>query len=508
MMRRRLYGVIIVFLLLLAGEYAAGTPVFAAGVMINVDYRAPAGEFSRLSGVQGSPYPIVSYDREKVSLFREYHVELCRFPQDCYPNTLTLAGIFPVDITNPDDPGNYDFSEIDRHIKAAREAGCDILWQSSYDVGHSDFWVTPNLGGRAPENMMRWCRVVEKCLEHFNNGWAGGSDYAVKYVEFVNEPNGLGGFKGKESERLIPAFIEFIGTIERYNRNHPRTPVKAVGPGIPFSWDQWGTWEPRFRKLFTILKEQKVTLPVLSFHTYGRDTSPQANQKIARAYRALLDEYGMKGTALWNSEWQAGGFLKEYLNDRVMAAQSSPTPEEVAAYSKAIATYALSCKIRWQGILDGSCYYLASARAFPPTIEEKAKKRNFYAYCYFTPENKATPLACHERLTWLVKEKTPLRCRTVVLQDDGLFAGLGTRSQAGDRAGLLIANLGREKRVVTVNAFLPDEWKDADLSLATLEGEKPFPGSLERPRNKGDAWKIVLGVPPLDSWFLTMIKRP
>jgi hypothetical protein len=35
----------------------------------------------------------------------------------------------------PDSRGSYRFTAIDRHIMASREAGCDILWQSSYDVG-------------------------------------------------------------------------------------------------------------------------------------------------------------------------------------------------------------------------------------------------------------------------------------------------------------------------------------------------------------------------------------
>jgi len=506
-MRRPLPEMMITALLLLALLQPCLADGASAGSVMNVDYRAAVGDFNRLSGAQCSPWPIVSWDREKVALFRDYHVTLCRFPQDCYPNTLTLGGIFPNPGANPDSPQSYDFRAIDRHIRAAKDAGCDILWQSSYDVGGSDIWVTPNLGGKAPRDMRLWCRVVEKCLEHFNNGWAGGSDYAVKYAEFVNEPNGLGGFNGKDGERLIPAFIEFIRIIERYNRNHPSTPVKAVGPGIPFSWDRWVEWEPRFRKAFTILREKNVALPVLSFHTYGKDTSPQANQKTARAYRALLDEYGMKSTALWNSEWQAAGFLKTHLGDKIMSVKGSPSAEETAAIERAFATYALSCKIRWQGVLDGSCYYLASARAFPPKIEEQARNRKFHASCYFTPENKAMPLAGQERLTWLVAEKTPLRCRTVVLEDDGLFTGQGTRSRDGSVAGLIVAGLGREKREVAVNAFLPEDWKDADATLVTFDGEKPFPGSLEKPRKKGDSWKIVLTLPSLDSWFVVLKKK-
>jgi hypothetical protein len=468
---------------------------------VRVDYRDIVGTFNRLSGAQGSPFPDVTGDREKVELFRGYHVSLCRFPQDCAPNSSTLAAIFPDGRVNPDDPAGYHFTTIDRHIAAAREAGCAILWQSSYDVGLSDRWVGINLGGRAPRDMRLWCRVVERCLEHFNNSWQGGFDYAVKYVEFVNEPNGLGGFRGEEAARLAPAFFDFLDMVERYNEKHPATQVKACGPGIPFSWDEWSAWEPRFRKLFLMMKRKKIALPVLSFHTYGKDTSPQANEKIARAYRRLLDEYDMRETELWNSEWQGGDFLKVSLGIKAPGMRREYSESERKIFAKGLATYALSCKIRWQGLLDGSSYYLAHMRAYPEDFEKKISKRT-YAGMMFDPDKGATPLAEQERLTFLIMKQAPLLCRASLSRDDGLFAALGTRSLKGETISLLLCNLKAATRVVKIMLLVPGKTGKIEIGMQTLDGEMPFRGSLEKPSAEGGPWKVSLSIGPLESHLL------
>jgi hypothetical protein len=91
--------------------------------------------------------------------------------------------------------------------------------------------------------------------------------------------------------------------------------------------------------------------------TYGRDVSPVANERLARALRGLLDRKGVGTTELWNTEWQAGDFLRAHLGvDQERARRA--TPRERAAFAVGMATYAISCKLRWQGLVAGS--YLQS----------------------------------------------------------------------------------------------------------------------------------------------------
>ncbi|MBW2523350.1 MAG: hypothetical protein JRI23_04215 [Deltaproteobacteria bacterium] len=492
------------------GDYAApgvsGTgPITADADAIDVDLGTTLGPFHRLSGVQGSPVPLVEGDVDHRERYRAHHIEHARFPQDCQPNTLTLAAIFPDGRADPGKADSYHFQAIDPHLAAAQAAGAKVLWQSSYDVGRSDSWHTYNLQGRAPTDLDRWSRVVTRCLEHFNNRFAGGLDYAVPQVEFVNEPNGLGGFGGARAKDLLPAFLRFLETIERYNRAHPDTPVKSVGPGIPFSHPDYDRWKPRFAKLFERLRADGRRLDVFSFHSYGSDVSPVANAKLARALRAQLDEHGLKESELWNTEWQAGDFLRRHLGIRSRPARK-PTEAELRAFGAGMATYALSCKIRWQGVLTGSYYYRANMRAFPPRVEAERLLRGRPGYALlFTSEGEARPLAFQESLTHRIAGEAPLRCQTT-WRDDGQLCALGLCSKDGSTAAVLLCNLAPTSRPVTVRLTGLSRSSDGPATVISLDGQSaPLAEQpISVPPARGGALTLQTIIPPLGTRYLVL----
>ena len=462
---------------------------------VRVDFRHSQGPFVRMSGVQGSPLPMTAEDTDHTLAFRKYRLELCRFPQDCEPNTLTLAGTFPNAQGDPDNPKAYRFSAIDSHILAARQAGCQVLWQASYDLGSSDHWQGLNLGGRAPQDMTRWCRVVTRCLEHFNNGWSHGHQHTVHYVEFVNEPDGLGGFTGPERKRLAPCFVQFLRTIQEYNRAHPDTPVEAVGPGVPLSWDRWPKVQQPTERLLSLLVQEGVTLPIFSFHTYGDDTSPGANQKLARAFRQALDAHGMKSTRLWNSEWQATDHLRQMLGGRRPAV---PAQEIGPLYQRAVAAYALACKIRWQGLLDACCYYLAVRRCYPPTHQAPRLDLGIF----FPPRSAPNLLAEQERRLAEWTDRQSQRVSTVVTPNDGEVSALGLRSSRG--LGVLVSNPSTTPRKLLIVMQLQQPAQTLHLQCQRLGG----PTDRVVARGQGVEWQWDGQLPAVTSLFVQLEPGP
>lgn len=468
---------------------------------IEVDAANGIGAFDRLSGVHGSPAPILEGEPSLVSEFRAAGIQRSRFPQDCYPNTLTLGGIFPDEKADPDSAGSYHFEAIDRHVRAARDAGARILWQSSYDVGQSDRWEGPNLGGRAPADLERWGKVVTRCLEHFNDGWAGGFEHAVDAVEFVNEPNGLGGFNGPDAPRLGPAFTAFLDTIERYNRAHAQSAVRAVGPGIPLSLAEWPEWQPRFDNALAQLSKAGKALPVFSFHTYGDDVSPKANESLARAFRTLLDRHGMSQTELWNTEWLAGDFLKKHLSvTRERAARA--TESEKKQFASALAAYAVSCKLRWQGVVSGSCYYRANQRAFPPGFKPPFVDAHSGLGRFFRTDGRPGALALQERLMGLVAGATPERCKTQ-FADDGLLAVAGLRSKDERKLSILAASLSLQTRdlAIRVRGYATPAGAPARMTL--LDGELGT-RDLPAPTAKDGTLVLSASLPPLSTIWISI----
>lgn len=455
---------------LLWGSRAWANPTVA----IEVDFNQVLGEFRPLSGMQGSPYPVAPGDVEQVESFREFGIRLCRFPQDCLPNTLTLSGIFPDAKADPAEESSYHFAEIDRHIRSARAAGCGILWQTSYDVGGTDSWKGINLGGRAPQDLELWGKVVDRCLEHFNHNWNNGFHHSVELVEFVNEPDGLGGFDGPERVRMIPAFLHFLTVIEAYNQRHPDFPVVAVGPGIPLSWDRADIWKPALRIRLSELRNSGKELPVFSFHTYGEDISPQGNRNVALALRAELDAQGFEKTRLMNSEWQGGDYLRGVFGLAPGKAYK-PTPQQAALYGQALATYALSCKIAWQGVLDYSCYYLAKRRAFPSHVETGGLDLGI---C-FPPDGPVNDLAKQEQLLGMLAEQTPLRCFASEVYEQNVFV-LALRSKDDSHRVLLLCNMNIDSRQCKVS-IAGSRTGQAWVRALGSDEKTPFSATLDLP---------------------------
>ena len=415
-----------------------GTATGPDPVQVSLD--VPSGPFDRLSGVQGSPYPEVPDDVEHVDAYRAHHLERARFPQDCPANELTLAAIFPDESADPDDPASYQFAAIDRHMSAARDAGLRVMWQSSYDVGLSDRWLGLNLGGRPIADLDLWARVLARCLEHFTIGWASGFYRAIAEVEFLNEPDGLGGYRG-QPEALYAAFRRFLGVVDAHNRLHREASVRPVGPGIPLSIAEWPAYLPDFERMLTQLTADSLSLPVFSFHTYGADVSPAGNTRLARELRALLDDHGMSATELWNTEWQATDFLRGHL-DLSDPDVRNPTDDQRRLYAQGVASYALSCKTRWQGLVSGSFYYRAGRRAWPPG-ETSPFGDGDGTSGFFSPEGRVGALALHEVLTYRIAQRTPERC-AIEIADDPFFTGLGLRGDGV--AGALLASLAHAER--------------------------------------------------------------
>ncbi len=464
---------------------------------VEVRLGAPEGAFDRLSGVQGSPHPLIDGEPSYVSQYRAVGVERARIDQDCPPNTLTLGGIFPDEAADPSRAGSYRFEAVDAHVRAAREAGCDVLWQASYDVGRSDRWNGLNLGGRAPTDLERWCRVVERCLSHFVEGWADGLDDAVRWVEFINEPDGLGGFNGEHAPRLLPAFLRFLATVKGFNDRRSGRRLLAVGPGVPLSLAEW----PRFRgaaeRLCDTLRPLGDALPVFSFHTYGDDLSPASNARLAREIRALLDARGLRDVALWNTEWQGGEFLSRHLGVTRERA-SFATPAERHAFASGLAAYAIACKLRWQSVVTGSFYYRANHRAFPPG--QALPFGELGPGHFFTRDGHVGALAMQEALLRDASRVAPERCLTA-WNDDGLLACVGLRTHDGTRAALLATNLSTEERLVTARFTGASLNGDLSVRETALAAQTRALAVEARPgtRALGGVFEVTATLAPLSS---------
>ena len=323
---------------------------------IVVDATAVQGTVNALNGVQSGPRPLVRGDADLTSHFQAAGVDHVRLPQDTLPNNLTLGGIFPDPHADPDDPSAYDFTRIDLFMQAIVEAGIEPLWEAMYDIGLSDGLTKGNRGrslqhGFYPRNPAKWAAVIQHTLKHFNDGWADGHHWNVTYVEFINEPFGLGGCRRDEAgvEACWDLFQTFVAAVHTYEAETGRD-IQIVGPAGVLEPEMLDRVLPRLRRLLDRIQPQD--LDYLSVHPYGANT-PEDALAVMQAMRDLLDTYHPDGkdfshVRLWASEWQTAG------------------PGEDPQRSAHIGALNTAVKILWQGLVDRSTLYRADRWAQAP----------------------------------------------------------------------------------------------------------------------------------------------
>ena len=399
---------------------------------VTVDAAVVLGTVNPLSGVQGGPRPVVRGDADLSAHFRAAGVDHVRLPQDTLPNNLTLGGIFPDPQADPDDPSAYDFSRIDPFIEAIVEAGIEPLWEAMYDLGRSDRLTRGDRGlqrGIYPHDPAKWATVIKNVLKHFNDGWADGHHWGVEYVEFINEPFGLGGCRPDEAgvERCWDLFQIFVDAIHAYEAETGHD-IKIVGPAEVVGLEGLERTLDRLRRLLERIRPED--LDYLSVHPYGGET-PEDRLAAVRAVRELLDTYRPDGkdfshVGLWASEWQTGP-----------VGPGARRSAHIGAFNTAV-------KILWQGVVDRSTLYRADRwpqgpgdAAGPDGQVDCSDVPVCLESPYFTPDGRPKPAY----FPWLalaeMARETPLRVDVTEHLADVYV--LAARNAEGTRMGLLLA---------------------------------------------------------------------
>ena len=183
---------------------------------------------------------------------------------------------------------SYNFGPTDSMLKNMRDAGAQIYFR----VGRS------NISGAnsVPPDFAKYAQFVQHIVMHYNQGWANGFMYGIKYFEIWNEPD----------------FVPFwSGTPDQYHDLYKAiaNAIKATdstalvgGPAISTFNDKTG-----LRTTFLqYLNDNKVPLDFYSFHKYtNKSQDPMDFAREAQSYRADLDKYGFKSAQIVNSEFES-----------------------------------------------------------------------------------------------------------------------------------------------------------------------------------------------------------
>lgn len=317
---------------------------------ITVNFNEKTGAVKPLHSVCLAPYVENDGDnqREIQRLFTEAAIPYCRL-HDCQG---AYGGAYFVDITNifrnfdadENDPANYEFHYTDEYVSAIQKTGAEAY----YRLGETIEWGSKKYRALVPDDMEKWSRICEHVIAHYNEGWADGFHYGIKYWEIWNEPENPGNRFGSSM---------FNGSKEDYFRLYETSAkhLKKCFPDIliggygscgfyPITretiYEGWDQFVPYFHDFLDMVKKTGTPFDFFSWHIYTADVEELLTH--ARYVRRSLDEAGFTKTESHLNEWnihsEGAGFPAKHtmeggsFNGAVISALSKENTVDLAAY--------------------------------------------------------------------------------------------------------------------------------------------------------------------------------
>ena len=228
-----------------------------------------------------------------------------------------IPNIFRDFSADPEDAASYDFAFTDWLMERLAEQGVRPFYRLGVTIENAckikAYRIFP------PEDDLRWARICEHIIRHYNEGWANGFHYGIEYWEIWNEPD-------NEEDPLVNPM--WRGDMERYFKLYERVSnyLKEKFPHLKIGgYASCGFYgilneavsaeahvSPRFGYFLQFFhaflryissKEHRSPLDFFSWHSYS---SAESNRRYADYVRKVLDENGFADTESILNEWNAG----------------------------------------------------------------------------------------------------------------------------------------------------------------------------------------------------------
>jgi hypothetical protein len=272
--------------LLLGITLALPGPLPAQTRNIEVDFSKIIGTIKPLNGVNDGPIATRgAFDLS--SNFAELgikHIRLHDVPWT-YENAVDINYIFPRDTADVNDPRSYDFSLTDYYLKSIRALGSDVTFR----LGYSAEWqYHPRIHNVPPKDFAKWAAICSHIVQHYNQGWANGFHYDIKYWEIWNETD-------------IPDF--WTGTLDQYNQLYELTArgIKKIDPSLKVGGPTLAVHYEFLDGFLKYCQSHNVPVDFVPWHIYA----PRPYDMVVRAAKIqeLMDKYGFSKAESILDEW-------------------------------------------------------------------------------------------------------------------------------------------------------------------------------------------------------------
>ncbi|MBQ4136915.1 MAG: hypothetical protein IJD67_02290 [Clostridia bacterium] len=401
---------------------------------VKIDFNEKIGNIKPMHAV-GQP-PFVGIDFSHIHWLKDAGIPYSRLHDvgGLYGKNMfvDIPNIFRDFDANENDPAAYDFVFTDLLIKGLMENNCPPVFRLGVTI--ENYFRIHRLRIIPPKDFMKWARICEHIIRHYNEGWANGFEYGIVYWEVWNEPdNELSAFNdGNISNPMWHGTKEQYFELYEVTAKHLKScfgdTIKVGGyaaTGLFYSLldlpkenaPRYAYFNQFFEDFFAHLKKTQTPIDFFSWHSY---VSTAETELMADNIDRCLCEYGYADIETHLNEWNNAGERK-YHGTNIAASRFAAMM--CAMQNKK--TYMLNVYDARIGLGDYGCLF--DTHTYLPNLSYKS----FIAF------------------NELYKLGTQVKCE---LERNGLYAVAATN---GTKKAVLIAN-------ETENSF--------ELSIPACEG--------------------------------------
>ena len=223
---------------------------------------------------------------------------------------IDVPNIFPDFSADENDENSYDFTLTDLYLKPLCENRIEIMYRLGVTIEHEPkkYRIYP------PSDTAKWARVCEHIVRHYNDGWADGFNWNIKYWEIWNEPdalnpacepNGCPNWTGTAQEY----YHLYSVTANEIKSHHPSCLVGGYSSCFILGKFIDGRWIPGDASFFTgfldyiIAEKTKAPLDFFTWHGYLGKNYLDKIRIESEFVDEILNKYGFTETKRIDAEW-------------------------------------------------------------------------------------------------------------------------------------------------------------------------------------------------------------
>ena len=257
-------------------------------LLIRIDPKQVTGPVKPLHGVGGGPVTS-HFTYDATEQFRAAGIPFGRLHDIEYPfgsgEFVDVHCIFPYFDADENDPASYNFTLTDEYLRLMREAGTEPFYRLGAAIEHQPIkrHIHP------PKDFDKFARICSHIVAHYNEGWAGGYEWNIRYWEIWNEPDIPQCWTGTREQ--IFELYNAVSTLIR--KEHPDVKVGGLALTSPES--------ALFEPFLAWCEKTGAPLDFVSWHGYCH--RPKDTVRLARMARGLMDKHGFGKAESIYDEW-------------------------------------------------------------------------------------------------------------------------------------------------------------------------------------------------------------